>query len=251
MTAMQIIGTAIQTALPIIEWLVTALLHVGRVVVPAVLAAFNVFAGGIAAVIGNVKGIFEGLITFFKGVFTANWSQAWEGIKRIFGNVFDGLITLCKVPINAVIALINKAISGVNALGIKIPDWVPKLGGKNFSINIPAIPMLKYGGFTNGPSIAGEAGREAVISFQKSARAQNLATWAEAGRLLGVGERELAPLEMPEGSGGEAATYTFAPQIIIQGSADSETVENLKEQLRELFEQFVEENERKRRRLNY
>ena len=251
MTAMQIIGTAIQTALPIIEWLVTALLHVGQVVVPAVLAAFNVFASGIASVIGNVKGIFEGLITFFKGVFTANWSQAWEGIKQIFGNAFDALVTLCKVPINAVISLINQAISGINKLGIKIPDWVPGLGGKNFSINIPTIPMLKYGGFTDGPSIAGEAGREAVISFQKSARAQNLATWAEAGRMLGVGERELASIDAPESYGGEAATYTFAPQIIVQGNADSETVENLKEQMRELFEEFMEQHERRQRRLAY
>ena len=111
--------------------------------------------------------------------------------------------------------------------------------------------MLKYGGFTNGPSIAGEAGREAVISFQKSARAQNLATWAEAGRMLGVGERELATIDAPESYGGEAATYTFAPQIIVQGNADSETVENLKEQMRELFEELMEQHERRQRRLAY
>lgn len=250
MTGMQIIAAAIQTAMPIIQWLITTILRIGQVVIPAVLAAFGVFASGIASVIENVKGIFEGLITFFKGVFTANWSQAWEGIKQIFGNVFDGLITLCKVPINAVIALINQAIRGINKLGIKIPDWVPVLGGKDFSINIPTIPQLKYGGFTNGPSIAGEAGREAVISFQRSARAENLATWAEAGRMLGAG-REFEQFGAPGAFDGETATYTFAPQIIIQGSADNETVENLKEQLRELFEQFVEENERRRKRLNY
>ena len=91
-----------------------------------------------------------------------------------------------KIPINAVIALINKAISGINDLGIDIPKWVPVLGGKKFALNIPSIPMLAKGGFTNGVSIAGEAGREAVISFQRSVRGQNIATWQQAGRMLGV-----------------------------------------------------------------
>lgn len=30
-------------------------------------------------------------------------------------------------------------------MGIKIPDWVPVIGGKGFSINIPTIPMLYKG----------------------------------------------------------------------------------------------------------
>ena len=97
-----------------------------------------------------------------------------------------------KTPINAVIALINKAISGINGLGLTIPDWVPVIGGKNFSINIPEIPMLAKGGFTSGVSIAGEAGPEAVISFQRGVRNQNIDTWIQAGRLLGVNGQQAA-----------------------------------------------------------
>lgn len=37
----------------------------------------------------NIKKIFDGFITFFKGVFTGNWKQAWEGIKQIFFGVWD------------------------------------------------------------------------------------------------------------------------------------------------------------------
>ena len=77
------------------------------------------------------------MITFITGVFSGSWSQAWEGIKQIFGSAFDGLVALCKAPLNAVIAIINKAISGINGLGLTIPEWVPILGGKSFSVNIP------------------------------------------------------------------------------------------------------------------
>ena len=77
--------------------------------------------------------------------------------------------------------------------------------------------MLARGGFTNGASIAGEAGTEAVISFQRAVRRENLATWAKAGELLGVRPVELADIPAEGGIGGGG--ITFAPQITIQGNA--------------------------------
>lgn len=61
-------------------------------------------------------------------------------MKDIFGGIFETLGALFKTPINAVISLINQAIRGINGLGLDIPDWVPLIGGKKFSINIPEIP---------------------------------------------------------------------------------------------------------------
>jgi phage-related protein len=89
--------------------------------------------------------VFDGITTFISGVFTGNWSKAWQGIKTIFKGVFESLVALCKTPINAVIGIINGAIGGINKLGLKIPSWVPVIGGKGFSINIPTIPMLYKG----------------------------------------------------------------------------------------------------------
>ena len=209
MTVAQIIGEAIQFLMPIIQTVITVLLHIGQVVVPAVLAAIGVFAEGISSAINGVKTIFEGVINFITGVFSGNWRMAWEGVKSIFVGIFNTLGALLKTPINAVIALINKAIAGINSLGITIPDWVPLLGGKSFSINIPEIPMLARGGFTNGASIAGEAGTEAVISFQRAARRDNLDIWAKAGQMLGVKPVELA--EIDGGGSGGGGGMTLAP----------------------------------------
>ena len=161
---------------------------------------------------------------------------------------------------NAVIALINKAISGVNKLGIKIPDWVPVIGGKNFSLNIPEIPMLAKGGFTNGPSIAGEAGTEAVISFQRSARASNIATWAKAGQMLGVSNRP-ARLETfdtddggpgwPPNNGGGPVTITYAPTIIVQGNASREDIDAALRDDKARFDAWYEEKRRNERRARW
>lgn len=186
MGSMTIIGSAIRAVLPVIGFVVTALLNGASVVVPAVLAWFGQFAGGLGTAVQAAQTIFRGLLTFLSGVFTLRLSSICQGIRQIFSGAFSGLAALVKTPINAVIALINKAISGINDLGIDIPKWVPVLGGKKFALNIPSIPMLAKGGFTNGVSIAGEAGREAVISFQRSVRGQNIATWQQAGRMLGV-----------------------------------------------------------------
>lgn len=266
MTGMQIIGTAIQLVLPIIEGLISAFLSIASVVIPAVLAGWEVFATGISTVISGVQTTFGGLIDFITGVFTGNWSQAWQGVQDIFKGIFEALGGLVKTPINAVISLINKAISGINGLGLTIPDWVPVIGSKSFSINIPEIPLLARGGFTNGPSIAGEAGREAVISFQSGARASNIATWAKAGQMLGVGHSlaetgnpavELKDLDAPgrdwpggPGNGGPV-TITYAPTIIIQGNASKEDVDAALREDKARFDAWYEEKRRNERRVRW
>lgn len=68
-------------------------------------------------------------------------SGAWENVKNIFSNIANGLGNIFKAPINFIIGAINGFIRGLNK--IKIPDWVPGVGGKGFHIN--EIPKLKVG----------------------------------------------------------------------------------------------------------
>ena len=245
--------------MPIVQSIITVIMSIASVVVPAVLAGISALAQGIGPILEGIKTVFDGLIAFITGVFTGNWSQAWEGVKQIFGGAFDALVGLLKTPVNAVIALINKAISGINGLGLDIPDWVPIIGGKSFHISIPEIPMLAKGGFTDGVSIAGEAGREAVISFQRGVRAQNIATWAQAGRMLGVSAEqalsaadgaELKAIDPGEGGGG-GGNFTFAPNIVIQGNADADVLEEALRRAKEEFEAWYEQMMRKRARTAY
>lgn len=191
---------------------------------------FGAFLDGvwqsIQDVVGNIKAIFGGVIDFISNIFAGNWGAAWQNIVDIFGNIFGMIMNIAKAPINGVISIVNKAINGINSIGFDVPDWVPLIGGKGFHINIPNIPLLATGGFTNGPSIAGEAGTEAVISFDPAYRAQNLAYWAKAGRMLGADEDGTSFSLSGGSSGGDVnlGGVTFAPNITVTGQADKESI---------------------------
>lgn len=275
MNVANMIGNAIQAVLPVIGSIIMAILSVVSTVGPPILAAIAQIAQNIGNVITSIQGVFEGLIQFITGVFTGNWSSAWEGVKSIFSNAFSALVELCKIPINAVIGVINGAINGINSiLGsvTTIPEWVPVVGGKGFSMQLPTIPMLAKGGFTDGVSIAGEAGTEAVISFDPSVRSANIANWQKAGQMLGVDPVQAASVagagslttdrvEVADIGGGSPApggtttvgggSFTFSPKITIQGNADYNVMMNAMTDAKDQFEQWFNEMMRKQQRTAY
>lgn len=216
------IAQAIQAALPVIMAVIQGVLAAFQVAVPVILSVVQSLVASFQAIVTSIQGIFDGLIAFVTGVFTGNWSQAWEGVKQIFGNAFNALVELAKVPINAVIALINGAIDGINSLtggGISIPDWVPVAGGQTFSLKLNKIPALAHGGFTQGVSIAGEAGTEAVISFMPTVRSANINTWQQAGRMLGVNQQQAAAVAgaaQPASSASSVVVIPAAVQSLMQ-----------------------------------
>lgn len=274
MNVATLIGNAIQTILPVIENIVMVLVNVVATVAPPIIAAVSQIFANISSVVTSLQGVFDGLIQFITGVFTGNWSQAWEGVKSIFGNAFSALVELCKVPINAVIGVINGAIRGINSIvggGVTIPDWLPG-GGGTFSLHLNEIPMLAKGGFTNGVSIAGEAGTEAVISFDPSVRSANIANWQKAGQMLGVDPVQAASVagagslttdrvEVADIGGGSPApggttavgggSFTFSPKITIQGNADYNVMMNAMTDAKDQFEQWCNEMMRKQQRTAY
>ena len=168
----------------------------------------------------------EFVIQPIAGFFTGLWNgikMGIDGMISFFTAGFNALVGIVKAPINAVISIINGAIDGINSIGFDIPDWVPVIGGKKFSVNIPKLPTFAAGGFTDGVSIAGEAGTEAIISFDSRYRAQNLSYWAQAGQMLGADYSDYAL----GGGGGSQIDFggvTFAPNITVNGKADKESI---------------------------
>ena len=105
---------------------------------------------------GNIKNFIMSPVNAIKDAVP----KAFESMKSKLGSIWDGVKSAIKAPLNAIISMINKFISGLNKL--KIPDWVPGVGGKG--INIPTIPMLAKGTnfFKGGMAIVGEQGPELV-----------------------------------------------------------------------------------------
>lgn len=166
--------------------------------------------------------------TFLSGVWNSISTAVGNfinGIKEKFLSGFNALVGIVKAPINGVISLINGAINGINGISVDIPDWVPGFGGKHFGLMLPTMPLLAKGGFTNGASIAGEAGTEAVISFDPSVRSQNLSYWAKAGQMLGALPEGVSVLESGSDSNSVSiGQIVFSPKIEITGNADKESI---------------------------
>ena len=153
--------------------------------VTGVLNVAGVLLKSIGSIIGNVIGVFTGLIKFIKSVFTGDWKGAWEAVKSIFSNVMSGLGKVLKTPLNAIISMINAVLGGLNRINIKIPDWVPKFGGKNFGVNIPKIPMLASGGYLyGGAAIVGEAGAELLTQQGGRTRVTPLNGSSQSGDII-------------------------------------------------------------------
>ena len=142
---LDLISVAVVPLIEVIGELINVAIVPLQEVLNVLFAAFqSVFSGileNVSSAISTIQGIFEGLIQFISGIFSGNWQQAWDGIVKIFSSIWEGIKNLAKAPINGVIDIINGFLSGLN--NIKIPDWIPVIGGAGFSI--PLIPRLEKG----------------------------------------------------------------------------------------------------------
>ena len=115
--------------------------------------------------------------------------------------VILGIIGFLKQVATIGVKAVNFIIGALNKIQLTIPETlfgipVPVIGGKSFGFNLSpvSVPAFANGGMTRGPSIAGEAGPEAVISFRRGVREKNIDTWLTAGKMLGVGLGDLLGL---------------------------------------------------------
>lgn len=165
----EIFGFVVNEGIPaVIPLLSTVVSLVGTTLVNAIKVAVDV----VGKVLPVVEPVILGVIGFLKQIATV-------GVKAV-----------------------NFIIGALNKIQLKIPETlfgipVPVIGGKSFGFNLSpvSVPAFANGGMTKGPSIAGEAGTEAVISFRRGVREKNVNTWLTAGKMLGVGLGDL--LELP------------------------------------------------------
>lgn len=102
-----------------------------------------------SGLVGDIQQVFNGLITFLTGVFSGNWSQAWQGLKDIFKGTFSGIITIAERALNYI-------VDKLNSLSFTVPSWVPGMGGKRFAFNIPRVTLPRLATGTVVPPRAGE-----------------------------------------------------------------------------------------------
>jgi hypothetical protein len=158
------------------------------------LAGLALLAGGIgtalALIVGVVLGIVNGLWTALVNVVTGFWTALFDGgdaLKEWFlsipTTIKDGLVSGFKDAFNAVVDIYNDFAKGFD---FKIPDNVPLIGGKNFSL--PQIPQLAKGGIVNSPTLAmiGEDGPEAVVPLSKRNNPDGIGLGGGSGTTINI-----------------------------------------------------------------
>jgi hypothetical protein len=134
----------------------------------AVQLAFNAImaANPVVLITIAIAALVAGLIILYKNFepFRNIVDSIFGGIKYWIHNVtipaFEALLGVAKTIFNGIASIWNNTFG---KLSFKIPDWVPKIGGKGF--DVPNIPMMAQGGIVTSPTLAliGERGPEAVI----------------------------------------------------------------------------------------
>ena len=186
-------------------------------------------------------------------------TQIISTVLPVLANLIAALLPPVVSLLNAIMPLLSPLLAILepiaNVLGT-IVGWVSKIvsfgsgviskiaglfgGGGGGSADVSGYAT---GGFTSGPSIAGEDPRyptEAVISFNPAYRSQNLSYWAEAGRMLGASSE--ADYEPISSGSGTAVVYdlsglSFSPQIKVEGDTDEDA---LIRKLRDLEPEFID-----------
>lgn len=228
---------------------------------PLLSAYLSGWWSSVSAAVENVKAIFFNLIQFVENVFSGNWGAAWQNIVNIFANVFGAIVNLAKAPMNGVISAINYVLGKINAINIKIPDWVPGIGGNTFGFKIPQIPQLATGGIVTSPTLleAGEGGEpEAIIPLSKlydfllnlgkpdPTKPQPQPT---AGGQNPPPENKPQPQPAEGGGGG----FVFSPTIILKsnGSVTRKEVDQAMDFTYQKFVRFSKQLEEERRRKSF
>ena len=161
----------------------------------------------------GIKKVFNGIITFIKGVFTGNWKQAWEGVKQIFAGVWGTFEAIVKAPINAIIAFINSFLyaiqvmqnsfaNALNSMSISLPHWLEKLTGFSsvgFNVGYWSAPNIPY--LAQGAVIPPNKEFMAVLGDQKS------------GNNIEAPESLIRRIVREESGNGNGGTYNFTAQI--------------------------------------
>ena len=128
----------------------------------------------------GIKGIFKGIAEWFGGIF----KKAWEAVKKVFsagGRIFsgikEGIESVFKTVVNAIIKGINTVIAvpfnaingflevlrGISILGVKPFGWIS-------TFSVPQIPLLAQGGILKKGQVGllEGSGEEAVVPLEKN-----------------------------------------------------------------------------------
>lgn len=137
--------------------------------IAAILVAMMKLTGNLEEFAKNLKeNILGGIVQFIKGVFTGDLEVAFEGVKKVAKGIVNGILIIVESFINNIIRGLNWLITKINSISLKVPDWVPGVGGKGWSPHIGQMSSITLPRLATGAVIPPNKEFLAVLGDQKS-----------------------------------------------------------------------------------
>lgn len=137
--------------------------------IASILVAMMKLTGNLEEFAKNLKeNILGGIIQFIKGVFTGNLKMALDGVKKVAKGIVNGVLIIVESFINNIIRGLNWLITKINSISLKVPSWVPGVGGKGWSPHIGQMASITLPRLATGAVIPPNKEFLAVLGDQKS-----------------------------------------------------------------------------------
>lgn len=259
----QLMSTLLPPLLSLVQTLLPPLMEIVQAILPPIAGILATILPMLTQIISAVLPVLTQLITSLLPVITPLLELALQLINDVVLPLLPPLMSIVEAllpPLMDILQAIMPLLPPILSILQPIADvlativgWISKVVGwvadglgwvvDLFTGGASAPEGFATGGFTSGPSIAGEDPRyptEAVISFNPAYRSENIAYWARAGQMLGASNE--SDYELLSGSSGTSVVYdlsglSFSPQIKIEGDTDEDA---LIRKLRELEPEFVD-----------
>lgn len=167
---------------PLLSWIIQALGPSISDVAKFILGVIEWVVNNIGGVISGLLQMIQGIIDFIAGVFTGNWSRAWQGIVDVFAGIFNAVSSVVVAVMNAVITVINGAISAVYNAVVSVINLVLE------AVNAIAGAL----GFTLELGINAQAPQIPYVQAPKVAMATGGVVTSPTNALIGEGRYDEA-----------------------------------------------------------
>ena len=261
----QLMSTLLPPLLSLVQTLLPPLMQIVGAILPPIASLLSTILPMITQIVSAVLPVLAQIISALLPVITPLLEVALQIVNDVIMPLLPPLMQIVQALLPPLVSLLNLVMPILSPLLALLQPIASVLGtiadviAKIVSFGSGVISKIAglfggggggggvsgfaTGGFTSGPSIAGEDPRyptEAVISFNPAYRSENLEYWAKAGQMLGASNE--SDYELLSGGSSTSVVYdlsglSFSPQIKIEGDTDEDA---LIRKLRELEPEFID-----------
>ena len=261
----QLMSTLLPPLLSLVQTLLPPLMQIVGAILPPIASLLSTILPMITQIVSAVLPVLVQIISALLPVITPLLEVALQIVNDVIMPLLPPLMQIVQALLPPLVSLLNLVMPILSPLLALLQPIASVLGtiadviAKIVSFGSGVISKIAglfggggggggvsgfaTGGFTSGPSIAGEDPRyptEAVISFNPAYRSENLEYWAKAGQMLGASNE--SDYELLSGGSSTSVVYdlsglSFSPPTKIEGDPAADA---LIRKLRELEPEFID-----------